>query len=190
MATLSKISKIKKLIKEESLKEKGIPRWFFSAHLEGVEKFAKILLKRFPAANKEVVMLAVWLHDLQRIRGLKGDHAKVGAGEAEKVLKSFKYPSHTVLAVKEVILTHCCDKNNLPRTVEGKILACADAMAHYINDFYLLVALTGKRNLSEYKDWALKKIKHDYTQKICFPFARKLIAEQHKIILKFLTKQT
>lgn len=82
-----KINAIKKLIKNECFSLGFIDEWFYETHLLAVEKFAKELLKRLPKANKEIVLLGVWLHDIQRIRGLKGEHSKVGAAEAGKILR-------------------------------------------------------------------------------------------------------
>lgn len=82
-----KINKIKSLVKNECCNLGFIDEWFYDIHLLGVEKFAKILLKKLPKADEEIVLLGVWLHDLQRVREKKGDHAKIGADEAEKVMR-------------------------------------------------------------------------------------------------------
>lgn len=52
--------------------------------------------------------------------------------------------------MEHIILTHSCNKD-IPDTLEGKILASADAMSHYSSDFYLQIAVTGKRNLKDFK---------------------------------------
>ena len=180
------IQQIKSLIKKEC--SKGlIADWFFSVHLLGVEKFAKWLLSKLPKANKGIVMLGVWLHDLQRIRGLKGDHQKIGAREAEKVTKQFGYNKLTIDKVQKIILSHSCFNDQKPKTVEGKILATADAMAHYHNDFYLQIAVTGQRSLKGYKEWVLEKLDRNYNVKICFPFAKKKIKARHDLFKKVFT---
>ena len=183
----NKISQIKNLVKDECFNLGFIDNWFYSVHLLGVEKFAKELLKKLPKSNKEVVLLAVWLHDLQRVRGIKGDHAKMGAVEAEKVMRQFKYPEKAIKHVKEMILAHSCDTGLIPKTLEGKILASADAMSHYINDFYLAIATTGERDLMGFKKWALEKLNRDYNKKIFFDFAKKMIEKRHKILKKVFT---
>ena len=152
-----------------------------------VEKFAKILLKKLPKANKEIVLLGVWLHDLQRIRAIKGDHAKVGASEAVNVMKQFKYNDSTIKQVQKIILSHGCDSKTMPNTVEAKILASADAMSHYVKDFYLQIATLGERDLDTYKIWALEKLNRDYNKKIYFNFAKKIIKKRHDILMKLFT---
>ena len=184
---MSKISTIKEKIKQECFNSKYIDNWFYDAHLLGVEKFAKFLLRKLTKANKEEVLLGVWLHDLQRIRGLKGDHAKIGAREAEKVMREFKYSEDTIEHVKDIILSHCCNTKLRPKTLEGKILASADAMSHYINDFYLIIATTGQRDVKNFKKWALEKLNRDYNKKIFFDFAKKEIKGRHDLLKEVFT---
>ena len=96
------------------------------------------------------------------------EDAKAGAIEAEKVMKQFGYSDQTIKHVKEMILAHSCDTRLLPKTLEGKILTSADAMSHYINDFYLTLASTGEYELAGFKKWALEKLEKDYNKKIFF----------------------
>ena len=182
---MKKVQQIKNLIKNECAKG-PIDNWFYSTHLLGVEKFAKWLLARLPKANKEVVMLGVWLHDLQRIKGIKGNHQEVGAKEAEKVMIKFAYDNKTIKQVKNIILSHSCSSKK-PNTLEGKILTSADAMSYYHNDFFLQIAVTGQRNLEEYKKWVLEKLNRNYNVKICFPFAKKAIKVRHDLFKKIFT---
>lgn len=179
-------SKIKQLVKQECDKLGFVPDWYYRDHLLAVEKFSKYLLKNLPKANKEIVILGVWLHDLQGIRGLKGDHQKVGAREAGKIMKDFNYDKELIKKVKDIILTHACYKE-MPTTIEGKILASADAMAHYFNDYYLIVATSGEMDLKSYKKWALEKLNRDYNKKIFFNFAKKKIKKRHDTLMNFFT---
>jgi HD superfamily phosphodiesterase len=179
------LAKIQELVEREC--ESGpIADWFFETHIVAVNKYAHFLLEKLPEANKEVVLLGVWLHDMQRIRGIKGDHQKVGAEEAEKVMKDFEIERDIQDKVKQIILTHSCDKE-LPTTLEGKILASADAMSHYANDFYLQIATTRQRNLKEFKEWALEKLDRDFEKKIFFNFAKKEIKDRHDALKTIFT---
>jgi len=161
--------------------------WFYSIHLLAVEKFAKELLGKLPKADKELVMLGVWLHDLQRVRGIKGDHVKIGATEAGKTMEQIGYGQEAIERVKETILAHSYDGKVRPKTLEGKILATADAMSHFTNDFYLEIAVMGRRDVKGFKKWALEKIERDYHKKIFFPFAKKIVAKHYRALKEFLT---
>jgi hypothetical protein len=181
-----RVGKIKELVKKEcSFLGKDL-NWFYETHLLAVEKCAKFLLQKLPKADKDLVMLLVWLHDLQRVRQINGDHEKIGAKEAEKVMKDFDYNNETIEKVKNAILCHRC-KTRMPKTLEEKILATADAMSQYYNGFFLKIALTGQRNFEEYKEWLIEKLKRNYNKKIFFDFARKEIKPRHEFFKK-LTK--
>lgn len=184
--SLQTVKQIKAQIKDECYKLEHIPSWFYDVHLLAVEKYTNFLLKKLPKANKEVVLLGVWLHDTQRIRGIKGDHQKIGAEEAGKTMLEYGYSEDVIKKVQNIILSHSCN-SLMPSTLEGKILATADAMAHYANDFYLNIAVTGKRNLQEYKISALAKLNKDYDEKIFFPFAKKEIKAKHEVLMKLFT---
>lgn len=179
---MDKIIQIKKWAKDECAAN-GLG-WFWDVHLLEVEKCAKTILIKLPKADKEIVMLGVWLHDLQRIRKIDGNHCKIGAVEAEKVMQKFGYLPEKIEIVKEIILAHSCENDLAPKTLEGKILATADAMSHFLSDFYLAIAATGKRDAKSFKKWVMKKIDRDYRKKIFFPFAKKLIAERYVALRK------
>jgi len=68
---MDKISQIKKLIKDECAAN-GLD-WFFEVHLREVQNCARLILGKLPKADKEIVMLGVWLHDL-----LSDDNRRVG----------------------------------------------------------------------------------------------------------------
>jgi HD superfamily phosphodiesterase len=178
------IKEIKKLVKEECFANEA--GWFYDCHLVEVEKSAFSLLEKIPKADKEIAMLGVWLHDLQRVRKIEGDHANIGAIEAEKVMRQYGYGNGIIGRVKEIILEHCCERGQAPKTLEGKILATADAMSHFLSNFYLTIAITGQRDLPSFKKWAREKIERDYNKKIFFPFARKAVAKRYKILKEFL----
>jgi len=177
------VQKIKKQVEQECKANKKLSVWFYSDHLLMVEKNSKWLLKELPKSDSEVVLLGVWLHDLQRVRGLKGDHQSVGAREAVKVMKEYGYGKPVIEKVKAIILTHSCSKE-IPTSIEGKILATADAMSHYYNDFFLRIAVTGQRNLKEFKEWVLEKLDRNYNKKIFFASAKKKIKPRHDLYKK------
>jgi hypothetical protein len=180
------IKQIKNKIKDECYNSGHIGSWFYDEHLLAVEKYTNFLLKKLPKADKEIVLLGVWLHDTQRVRGIKGNHQKIGAIEAKKIMLEYGYSADIIKKVQNIILTHSCS-DKMPTTLEGKILTTADAMSHYANDFYLRIATLGEKNLNEFKLWALKKINRDYNKKIFFSFAKKEIKERHIILTKLLT---
>ena len=85
--------------------------------------------------------------------------------------------------VKGMILVHSCNRG-MPKTLEEKILASADAMAHYYNNFFLKIALTGERDYVQYREWVLEKLDRNYNTKIYFNFAKKKIKPRHGLYRK------
>lgn len=181
---MNNIDKIKKQIKEECRENNFL--WFYKTHLSAVEKNAKILLEKVSKADRDLVLLSVWLHDLQRIRKIEGNHAKVGAGEAKKVLEKYKYKEEIIKKVQEIILCHSCNSKLMPKTIEAKILATADAMSHYSNDFYLKIAVMGERDIDSYKEWLNEKLDRNYNVKMYFPFAKKIVKKKHEAFKEIL----
>jgi HD superfamily phosphodiesterase len=180
-----KLEKIKKIVKKECEELGFVPAWFFEEHLKVVDKNAQWILEKVPEADREVVLLGTWLHDMQRVRGIKMDHQAGGAQEAEKIMGEIGYDNEVIEKVKNIILTHSCS-GKMPTTIEGRVLATADAMAHYTTDFFLRIALLGDRTLEEYKKWALEKLEKNYNVKISFDFARDTIEDRHNTIKKFV----
>jgi uncharacterized protein len=177
--------KIKELVGRECKESKFIDDWFFEEHLQIVEKNAKWILKQVPEADEEVVLLGAWLHDMQRVRNIKMEHQEGGAREAEKIMKKFDYSEEIIEKVKNIILSHSCNKV-MPLTIEGRVLATADAMAHYTGSFFLRIALQGDMTVEEYKEWAMKKLDKNYNAKISFDFAKKEVKDRHNIIKQFI----
>jgi HD superfamily phosphohydrolase YqeK len=182
--------KIKAYVKEQCHQSTSVEDWFFSEHLEVVNKFAIELLAQQPTADKEVVTLAVWLHDGQRIFNLDGEHALAGAEKSREILQEFGVTDERLLAgVYETIKTHRA-KEYPPVTIESKILATADALSHCSGNFYLRVYFSKMKkgefeNIAEFKQWVRAKINRDYRDKIFFDAARKLVVREYKTLMDF-----
>jgi len=166
---------------------------FFDKHVMVVEKFAKQLCQLYPQANKDVVLLSVWFHDIGRADGHNKDHDVYGAEYARKLLNKKDYNKKIIDLVYEACKSHCCKKYK-PQSLEAKILATADALSHYSNGFYLLIFhyWSQKMDYNEARNKLIRKIEKDYKDKILLkevkealkPFynAWKLIAKNISLI--------
>ena len=134
-------------------------------HIEAVVKNAEILAEK-NGADKEVVMIAAWLHDIASITdySLYEQHHIYGAEMAEAILKGYGYDNANIKSVQECIRNHrgsiCCEK----RSVEELCLADADAISHFDNVPALLyLAFVEKgMDLGEGKEFVKNKLIRSY----------------------------
>jgi uncharacterized protein len=102
-------------------------------HTFRVRKTALKIAEHTENVNKTVLELACILHDIARVREDTDkthsiDHAILGAEMARNILKDYGYPAEVIEAVSHCISTHRYRGNNLPRTIEAKILSDADKL--------------------------------------------------------------
>lgn len=138
-------------------------------HLDQIEKWAIKLLQRNPKADKEVVMLAVWLHDIGQVIGdQENDHAVNSETEAKRFLREQGASAELVNKVAHCVRAHRCKDIN-PNTLEAKLLAVADSVSH----------MTGKAYIDVYarvsKKEAIAKLERDFRDIAIFPDFQKEI---------------
>lgn len=122
---------IKKFVEEETLiHDEGYKKEWLD-HLESVSANAVELAEKLNA-DKEVVFLAAWLHDIGTIiNKRKTDHHITGAEIVEEKLKEFDYPEDKIKQVKHCVFSHRASRNIKRETAEAQIIADADSMAHF-----------------------------------------------------------
>jgi len=171
------IAKIRKLVKER-FEEKD---WKY--HIVPVLKYAKKLAKVYKV-DEELVELAALLHDIGRVK-IENDevHHIIGIPEAEKILKKFNYPEKIIKEVKHVIESHRLDQGPKPKTLVAKIIANADAMAHFdvLPIFFYWRGSRGE-NFEDILKFVDNKIEKDWQKKITFPEARKISKSKYEAV--------
>ncbi len=76
---------------------------FFPRHVAEVEKWAKRILKDYPQANREIVILSVWLHDIEQADGdYSQDHAVKSEKETKRFLASLEMPLKKIRQVSSL----------------------------------------------------------------------------------------
>lgn len=173
---MNKIREVRKLVKSK-FKEHD---WKY--HIVPVVKYAKKLAKEYKV-DEEVVELAALLHDIGRV-SIKHDedHHVVGVPEAERVLRKFNYPEKVIEEVKHCVASHRTSKGPEPKTMIAKIIANADAMAHF-DILPVFFHWRHKRyKFEENVKWADNKIKKDWQKKLTLPRARNLVEKKYKAI--------
>ncbi|MEK6887322.1 MAG: HD domain-containing protein [Candidatus Aenigmatarchaeota archaeon] len=153
--------------------------WFYEGHVIVVAKYAEEISKKV-GANTEIAILGALFHDIARAWGVEKDPnlMQESIRKTEEIMKKNDYTNEDIKKVKETLINHSC-RRTLPKTKEGKVVATADALAHLMTDFYVLLGFNRWKNAKDYEEyqkWALEKIERDFKKKIFF--------KQYKFIAK------
>ncbi len=150
-------------------------------HILYVVRYSKQLAQQL-GADEEIVEIAAWLHDIKKLTGEKEDHHIHGAEEAETILKELNYPLEKIEKVKECILTHSSDERYPPQSIESKIVASADALAHFDNFAGVAYVAFHSRKLSreEGRKWIIQK--YQKSMKKIMPEAKEIVKEKYNAI--------
>lgn len=156
----------------------------WKTHIESVVENSIKLAQKLDA-DKEVVEIAAWLHDIRKLKGKKEYHHINGAKDAERILKDLGYPNNKIKQVYYCILRHSSDKNYPPKTKEEKIVASADALCHFDNFLQLSKRHLEKDSLDEAKKNILKKYSNCWNKMM--PEAKEMVKKKYKAIKLILT---
>ena len=182
------IEEIKQIIEKEYA---DLDYFDYRHHLLPVVEYAEKLAE-ICDANKEVVELSAWFHDIGRIKFGSRNHELTGAAEAEKILKQFGYSDEIIEQVKHCILSHRGSGSIQPQTMEAKVVATADALAHF--DMFLPL-LTAIGKMEKGKDariiygWLYEKMERDWNKKILIPEAMEIAEGKYRAIKLLLDNE-
>ena len=103
-------------------------------HIVAVVKNAEILADKY-GADKEIVMIAAWLHDIASITdySLYELHHIHGAEMAYGILKAYGYENKKILLIQDCIKKHRGSVNFEKNRIEEVCVADADAISHFDN---------------------------------------------------------
>ncbi len=172
----------KDIRKVKGFVKKNLPDWFIKHHVKLVVAHSKWLCSFYPEADEEVVEIAAWLHDIVHpVGGYKGRaHEVASAKEAEEFLNSINMSKEKISKIVHCIKTHRTRKPPEPKTIEAKIVASADNMAHF-GRFELLVKILGLEK-------ALQKLRRDLEASFMLPEAREYAEKKMREIERKLKK--
>ncbi|MHB8904101.1 MAG: HD domain-containing protein [Patescibacteria group bacterium] len=139
-------------------------------------------------ADKEVLLLAAWLHDIGSIIYGREDHHITGAKIAENKLKELNYPSEKIELVKLCILNHRGSKNNIRGSLEEQILAEADVLSNFDNiaGIFKAAFIYENKSQGEAKDSVRQKLTNKYNQ-LQFENSKKLIKPKYEAAMIMLS---
>ena len=151
--------------------------WLGENHVFLVADNATELARRY-GADEELSRAGALLHDIADVKMSRfaPEHEEASLAIARDLLRQAGFTeSEILIAVDDAIRLHSCRDGKVPSSIEGKVLATADAKAHLQTDFYLFSVLAfGKegKTLDEAKQYVLSKIDRDYHKKIRFEDVR------------------
>ena len=153
------------------------------SHISVLEKWVKKMKERYPSLDEEIILLAVYLHDVRHYPvNPSEDHAIISEKIAKEFLKKEKYNSEKTIAVLHCVRSHRC-KDVLPETPEAKAFAFIDSAGHMTDRLYLDMVKEGKSQK------ALDKLERDFRDLAIFPEIKKEIEPIYsawKVLIKKL----
>jgi HD superfamily phosphodiesterase len=162
-------------------------KWMWENHVPIVASNTEELSHRFNA-NADIAVAGAWLHDFGDafVDRHSNEHDEVSKVEATKVLNASGYSDDEIKKVLgEVILPHSCKDGFLPTTIEGQVMATADALAHLTTDFYVQFAwkhLPEGKSYEQYLEWVAKKLERDCHDKIFFDEVREEVRHRYVVL--------
>jgi 23S rRNA maturation-related 3'-5' exoribonuclease YhaM len=172
------IEKAKKKILS-SIFDYGDDPWNLKIHIKEAEKWAGRILNMYPKADKEVVMLSIWLHDIGHYPIPKEDHAII----SERIAKEFFITEKANAELSNQVL-HCirshrnCDVK--PQTFEAKLFAMIDSVSHFTYAPYMEMAQDGRM------EQAIGKLERDFRDIKPFPEVLKMVTPIYQALKNLL----
>ena len=120
-------------------------------------------------------MSAALLHDIADSCMKRSDtlHEVKSLQMAEELLIQCGFQDSEIeLITQDILRQHSClSREATPKSLEGRIMATADALVHINSDFYdfSIEQIAKSNGLSNAIQWAFAKIERDFHQKILFP---------------------
>lgn len=157
------VSETKEYFLEIAKKNFNIDNYYLEKHVNEVEKWALKILEIKREANRDIVLLGVWLHDIGQLVGHKNiDHAINSEFEAKRFLSEKGVNMDIINRVAHCVRAHRC-KDVQPSTLEARIVAACDSASHMTDIVYVDMASRGEI------DSAKAKLERDYRDKSLIP---------------------
>ena len=152
---------------------------FWDVHVKPVIEYSRQMAEKYEA-DADAVWLAAVLHDIARLTD-EEPHDEIGSERAYKLLLEKGFEKDLAEKVRGIILTHRC-RNYPPETLEQKIVATADAMAHFLPPFYFWTSKYSNLPFFDQMEKFSKKIDKDFNSKIFFEEEKEMVKKHFEIL--------
>lgn len=158
--------------------------WLYEHHVLVVAQYAREVAERHGVDPDKCEAVAL-LHDIGDAVTSRHDtaHEQVSLDTAEKLLVAAGYDGATIRRlVDDALSFHSCHGDKRPQSDEGKVLATADALAHFLTDFYVFAQdnIVKDRGVEAFRRWAAEKIERDYYVKIFYDNERAAVTPAYE----------
>lgn len=166
--------------------------WLCEHHVFIVAECAGKLADRY-GAKKELAMAAGMLHDVADAVMSRNDpkHEEESENIARVFLGDAGFSDEeSQIIVDDAMKWHGCYDGKCPVSLEGKVMATADALVHLQTDFYERAArvLRAEKTIEEIKDWALPKLERDFRDKIAFSEVREEVRSDYERLKQYFSQ--
>lgn len=174
---------ISRLVKKSCYSKNNVfTETVWNYHIVPVVKHSLMLGKKLKA-DLEVLEMAALLHDYAVSTDIKfyDKHHLHGARLAHDLLVKYNFPAEKIRQIKDCIINHRGSIKSKRKTVEEKIIASADAMAHVteLADMFYLTYGVHKFMTGEGAKWLKAKMQRSWDK--IMPEGKKLIEKEYKI---------
>lgn len=182
------VERVKSFVEEECKKPSNKQGYEpFIYHFIPVVNYAKQLAEDL-GGNKEIILIAAWLHDIGSIVYGREDHHITGAKLAEDKLKEFNYPEEKIELVKRCILNHRGSKHSNQESIEEQIVVEADALSAFenISGIFRTAFIYENQNQEEAKKSTMEKLENKWNQ-LHFESSKEIVKpklEAARVLLK------
>jgi hypothetical protein len=158
-------------------------QWYVKHHLQIVEKISLELCQIYQDADKDLVLLLVWMHDYGKITNQSPTQSKI-MGEKFLIDEGVDLElAQQVMNSIEVIDRK--DANELKAAIdEIKIVSSADGASHMVGSFFSIYWWENSTlSIEELQSRNLKKLKTDWENKIVLPEVKQAFATRYQCLL-------